>query len=338
MTSSHPTLRPAAPWTLADLPPQTGRTVIITGAGSGIGLETARALVSAGAHVVMAVRNAERTREAAASMTSTDAATGTGTATDAANVPATDAGTGAAPQHGRPAGTVEIRTLDLADLASVRGFAASWDRPVDILINNAGVANVPPGRTADGFETHFGTNHLGHFALTNLLLPRITDRVVTIASNAHKNAALDLDDPNWRRRPYRASAAYGQSKLANLLFTLELQRRLTEAGSPLLAVAAHPGAATTGLNRHLGPFMTLVAKAVGRLAMQDAPAGALPTLFAATQHLEGAAYIGPDGRGELRGHPTRVGRTPTAQDPSLARQLWNLSEDLTSTAFPRPGN
>ncbi|QXE36255.1 SDR family NAD(P)-dependent oxidoreductase [Streptomyces sp. GMY02] len=331
MTSSHPTLRPAAPWTLADLPPQTGRTVIITGAGSGIGLETARALVSAGAHVVMAVRNAERTREAAASMTTT------GPATDTAIGATTGSATSAAPRHGRTAGTVEIRALDLADLASVRGFAASWDRPVDVLINNAGVANVPPGRTADGFETHFGTNHLGHFALTNLLLPRITDRVVTIASNAHKNATLDLDDPNWRRRPYRASAAYGQSKLANLLFTLELQRRLTKAGSPLLAVAAHPGAATTGLNRHLGPFMTLVATIVGRLAMQNAAAGALPALFAATQNLEGAAYIGPDGRGELRGHPARAGRTPTAQDPSLARQLWTLSEDLTSTAFPSPG-
>ncbi|MFE2599752.1 oxidoreductase [Streptomyces sp. NPDC059396] len=293
-----------APWTLADLPPQTGRTVIITGAGSGIGLETARALMSAGAHVVMAVRNVERTRETAAAMMT---------------------------------GSAEILPLDLADLASVRRFAASWDRPVDVLINNAGVANVPYGRTADGFETHFGTNHLGHFALTSLLLPRITDRVVTLASNAHKNATLDLDDPNWRRRPYRASAAYGQSKLANLLFTLELQRRLTEARSPLLALSAHPGAAATGLNRHLGPFMSLVAGTVGRLVMQSGSAGALPTLFAATQDLEGAAYIGPDGRGELRGHPTRATRTPTAQDPSLARQLWTLSEDLTSTAFPRLG-
>ncbi|MGW2055876.1 oxidoreductase [Streptomyces sp. NPDC001840] len=316
MTSS-PSSTPrttTAPWTLADLPPQTGRTVIITGAGSGIGLETARALMSAGAHVVMAVRNVERTRETTAAMTSATTTAG-----------------------GAPAGSAEILPLDLADLASVRRFAASWDRPVDILINNAGVANVPYGRTADGFETHFGTNHLGHFVLTSLLLPRITGRVVTLASNAHKNATLDLDDPNWRRRPYRASAAYGQSKLANLLFTLELQRRLTEARSPLLALAAHPGAAATGLNRHLGPLMSLVAGTVGRLVMQSGSAGALPTLFAATQDLEGAAYIGPDGRGELRGRPTRATRTPTAQDPSLARQLWTLSEDLTSTAFPRLG-
>ncbi|MGW6741809.1 oxidoreductase [Streptomyces sp. NPDC055025] len=298
-----------APWSLADLPPQTGRTVIVTGAGSGIGLETARALASAGAHVVMAVRNVGRTREIAAREITASAA-----------------------DHA--AGSTEVLPLDLADLASVRRFASSWDRPVDILINNAGVANVPLGRTADGFETHFGTNHLGHFALTCLLLPRITDRVVTIASNAHKKATLDLDDPNWRRRRYRASAAYGQSKLANLLFTLELQSRLADARSPLPALAAHPGAATTGLNRHLGPAMSLVAATVGRLVMQSGPAGALPTLFAATQDLEGAAYIGPDGRGEQRGHPTRAVRSTTAQDTDLARKLWTLSEDLTATAFP----
>jgi NAD(P)-dependent dehydrogenase (short-subunit alcohol dehydrogenase family) len=231
-------------------------------------------------------------------------------------------------------GSTEVLPLDLADLASVRHFAASWDRPIDILINNAGVAHLPLGRTADAFETHFGTNHLGHFALTNLLLPQIRDRVVTIASNAHKNAALDLSDPNWERRPYRASAAYGQSKLANLLFTLELQRRLMRAGSPVLAVAAHPGAATTGLNRHLGPMMSLVAATVGRLIMQSGPAGSLPTLFAATQTLEGASYVGPDGRGEQRGHPTLVGRSATAQDDGLAGKLWDLSERLTATTFP----
>ncbi|MFD8967411.1 oxidoreductase [Streptomyces sp. NPDC059568] len=319
MTSPLRSTRPKAsptPWTLEDLPPQTGRTVIVTGAGSGIGLEATRALASAGAHVVMAVRNVERTREIAASVTDSLADSLAGRTV------------------GRTVGSIEALPLDLADLASVRRFAASWDRPVDILINNAGVANVPLGRTADGFETHFGTNHLGHFALTCLLLPRITDRVVTVASNAHKKATLDLDDPNWRQRRYRASAAYGQSKLANLLFTLELQRRLTEAHSPLLALAAHPGAAATGLNRHLGPAMTFVATTVGRLVMQSGPAGALPTLFAATQNLEGAAYIGPDGRGEQRGHPTRASRSATAQNPILARKLWTLSEDLTATAFP----
>ncbi|KIF78319.1 hypothetical protein QR77_40175 [Streptomyces sp. 150FB] len=294
-TSSH-----TSPWTLADLPPQRGRTVLITGAGSGIGLETTRALASAGAHVVLAVRNTDGAREAVA------------------GVP----------------GSTEVLPLDLADLASVRRFAGAWDRPLDILINNAGVANIPLRRTADGFEPHLGTNHLGHFALTNLLLPRVTDRVVTVASNAHKQAVLDLDDPNWERRPYRASAAYGQSKLANLLFTLELQRRLAGAGSPLLAVAAHPGAASTGLNRHLGPAMSLVASTVGRLISQSGPAGALLTLFAATQDLAGASYVGPDGRGEQRGHPVPVGRSAAARDEALAGKLWELSERLTSTSFP----
>ena len=288
----------AVPWTAADLPLMTGRTVLITGAGSGIGLETARALAGAGAHVVLAVRDVGTARRAAGSI-------------DGA----------------------EVLPLDLADLSSVRRFAAAWDRPLDVLVNNAGVANVPLRRTADGFELHLGTNHFGHFALTCLLLPGITGRVVTVASNAHKGATLDLDDPNWERRPYRPGAAYGQSKLANLLFTLELQRRLDEAGSPLLAVAAHPGAATTGLNRHLGPAMGLVAATVGRLVMQSGPAGALPVLFAATADLAGAAYIGPDGRGEQRGHPVPVGRSAAAGDPLLARRLWDLSEHLTATDF-----
>ncbi|WP_446040689.1 oxidoreductase [Streptomyces sp. SID1121] len=293
--SSH-----APRWSLSDLPAQTGRTVLITGAGSGIGLETARAFASAGARVTLAVRNLDAARTAASDLP----------------------------------GDPEVLPLDLADLSSVRGFAAAWDRPLDVLVNNAGVANVPLGRTADGFETHLGTNHLGHFALTNLLLPRITDRVVTVASNAHKGATLDLTDLNWRRRPYRASAAYGQSKLANLLFTLELRRRLTEAGSPVLAVAAHPGAATTGLNRHLGPALAFVAATVGRIIQQSGPAGALPILFAATRPLVGGSYVGPDGRGEQRGHPTLVGRSAAAQDPVLARELWDASERLTSTAFP----
>lgn len=287
-------------WSLSGLPAQTGRTVLITGAGSGIGLETARAFASAGARVTLAVRSVDAARAAASDL------------------------------PGRPG----VLPLDLADLSSVRRFAAAWDRPLDVLVNNAGVANVPLRRTADGFETHLGTNHLGHFALTNLLLPRITRRVVTVASNAHKGAALDLTDLNWRRRPYRAPAAYGQSKLANLLFTLELQRRLTEAGSAVLAVASHPGAATTGLNRHLGPAMTFVAATVGRIVQQSGSAGALPTLFAATQPLAGGSYVGPDGRGEQRGHPTLVGRSAVAQDPVLARKLWEASERFTSTAFP----
>jgi NAD(P)-dependent dehydrogenase (short-subunit alcohol dehydrogenase family) len=294
------TLPSTPPWTRADLPSQAGRTVIITGASSGIGLETTRALAAAGAHAVLAVRDEDAGRRAAADME----------------------------------GTTEVLPLDLADLASVRRFADAWDRPLDILINNAGVANVPLGRTADGFETHFGTNHLGHFALTCLLLPHITDRVVTVSSNAHKGASLNLRDLNWERRPYRSGAAYGQSKLANLLFTLQLQRRLSESGSPVRAFAAHPGAATTRLNRHLGPAMRLVSTVVGKLMMQGQEAGALPTLYAATQDLEGASYIGPDGLGEQRGNPTLVGRSETARDETLARRLWDVSEELTGVGFP----
>lgn len=290
----------AAPWTVGQLPPQNGRTVIITGANSGIGLETTRAFTQAGAHVIMAVRDVTRARPTAAQLP----------------------------------GSTELRPLDLADLASVRAFAASIDHPFDILINNAGVANVPLSRTADGFETHFGTNHLGHFALTNLLLPKITDRVVTIASNAHKSASLDLTDPNWEHRRYRSSAAYGQSKLANLLFTLELQGRLTAAGSEVRALAAHPGAATTGLNRHLGRAMKAVAAIAGRFVMQSGTDGAQPTLFAAVRDLPGASYAGPDGRGGQRGRPTLVSRSAIAQDTGLAAELWDLSERLTATSFP----
>ncbi|MDT0390897.1 oxidoreductase [Streptomyces dubilierae] len=290
----------STPWTAGQLPSQDGRTVIITGANSGIGLETTRAFARAGARVIMAVRDVERARATAA--------------------PLPDA--------------AELRPLDLADLASVRAFAASVDHPCDILINNAGVANVPLSRTADGFETHFGTNHLGHFALTNLLLPRITDRVVTLASNAHKSASLDLADPNWERRSYRSSAAYGQSKLANLLFTLELHNRLAAAGSTVRALAAHPGAATTGLNRHLGPAMKAVAALAGRFVMHSGTDGAQPTLFAAVRDLPGASYVGPDGRGGQRGRPTLVSRSTAAQDADLAARLWELSEHLTATSFP----
>ncbi|MGC0208218.1 oxidoreductase [Streptomyces levis] len=297
MTSSLTTTA----WAAGQLPPQDGRTVIITGANSGIGLEATRAFARAGARVIMAVRDVERARATAPYL---------------------------------PPGAIELRPLDLADLASVRAFATCVEHPFDILINNAGVANVPLSRTADGFETHFGTNHLGHFALTNLLLPKITDRVVTIASNAHKSATLDLTDPNWERRRYRSPAAYGQSKLANLLFTLELQSRLTAAGSVVRALAAHPGAATTGLNRHLGPAMKAVAAIVGRLVMQSGTDGAQPALFAAVRDLPGASYVGPDGRGGRRGRPTLVSRSTAAQDTDLAARLWDLSERLTATSFP----
>ena len=279
---------------------QAGRTVVITGASGGLGLATARRLADAGARVVLAVRDVEAGRQAAATL----------------------------------AGVPEARELDLASLASVRRFADDWTGPIDVLVNNAGVANVPLGRTEDGFERQFGTNHLGHFALTNLLLPRLTDRVVTVASTAHRSAELDLDDLDWTRRRYRPMAAYGRSKLANLLFTLELQRRLTAAGSPVRALAAHPGVATSGLNRNLGPAMALLDRTVGRLIRQSTEAGAEPILAAATSDLPGGSYLGPDGPREQRGRPTLVGRSALASTPALAAALWTRSAALTGTDFP----
>ena len=194
---------------------------------------------------------------------------------------------------------------------------------------------VPLSRTAEGFELQFGTNHLGHFALTNLLLPHLTDRVVCVSSSAHRMGHIDLTDLNWERRPYKQWPAYGQSKLANLLFVLELERRLTAAGSNVRALAAHPGFARTNLQGHSGNAWAdratmMVTKVVGQSAAQ----GAWPTLFAATQDLPGGSYVGPGGFAEARGLPQLVGRTPEASDPELAKQLWTASEDLTGISFP----
>jgi hypothetical protein len=203
------------------------------------------------------------------------------------------------------------------------------------LINNAGVMRTPERRTADGFELQIGTNHLGHFALTNLLLPQVTDRVVTVASGAHRGGSISLDDLNWQRRTYRRWAAYQQSKLANLLFTLELQRRLTEAGSSVRALAAHPGYAATNLQFRSESRLEDRFAAIGnRLFAQSDEAGAWPTLFAATQDLPGASYVGPDGIGEHRGYPTLVGRSAEASDVEIAKRLWTLSEELTGGKFP----
>ncbi|MGY1792901.1 oxidoreductase [Geodermatophilus sp. SYSU D00525] len=288
-------------WTTADVPDQTGRTAVVTGATSGLGLATARALAERGARVVLAVRDPARGESAAAGL----------------------------------AGDVEVRRLDLADLASVRAFADGWSGPLDVLVNNAGIMMVPEGRTADGFELQLGTNHLGHFALTNLLLPHVTDRVVTLSSGAHRMGAIDLDDLNWERRRYSAERAYGQSKLANLLFTLELQRRLTAAGSPVRALAAHPGWSATNLQGRTGNRLKDAFALLGnRVVAQSAEQGALPTLFAATTDLPGGSYAGPDGLGELRGYPTLVGRTAAASDPDLATRLWTASARLTGVDFP----
>jgi NAD(P)-dependent dehydrogenase (short-subunit alcohol dehydrogenase family) len=288
-------------WSANDLPDLTGRTAIVTGANSGIGRAAAAALAGAGAHVVLAVRDVAKGQAAAASMP----------------------------------GDTEVRPLDLASLASVRAFAAGWEGGLHLLINNAGVMVPPRSRTADGFELQFGTNHLGHFALANLLLEHVTGRVVTVSSTGHRFGTIDFDDLNWERRAYHAWRAYGQSKLANLLFTAELQRRLTAVGSPVLATAAHPGYAATNLQFHSGRrVMDLVSSIGNRVFAQDETAGALPTLYAATADIPGNSFAGPSGFMEQRGAPKLVGRSAAAQDADVARRLWQVSEQLTGVSFP----
>ena len=284
----------------AQIPDMTGRTVIVTGANSGIGRAAASALAGAGANVVLAVRNIEKGQAAAAAMP----------------------------------GTTEVRRLDLASLESVREFAGSWTGEIDLLINNAGVMVPPLSRTVEGFELQFGTNHLGHFALTNLLLERITGRVVSVSSGAHRIGAIDFDDLNWERKPYRAWRAYGQSKLANLLFTSELQRRLNDAGSDVLATAAHPGYAATNLQFAGGNKVVALLSVVGnRTLAQDENGGALPTLYAAVADVPGDSYAGPGRFMEQRGPAKLVGRSGAAKDREVARRLWDASEELTGVRF-----
>ncbi|MDX1885006.1 oxidoreductase [Mycolicibacterium sp. 120270] len=284
-------------WTAADLPSFTGRTVIVTGANSGLGEITARELARVGAKVILAVRNTEKGDAAAAKMT----------------------------------GAVEVRKLDLQDLASVRAFADGVTGQVDVLVNNAGIMAVPYAQTVDGFESQIGTNHLGHFALTNLLLPKITDRVVTVSSMMHLIGYISLTDLNWKSRPYLAWPAYGQSKLANLLFTSELQRKLAESGSPVKAHAAHPGYSATNLQGQTGnPIGTRLVKVGNRLAT-DADFGARQTLFAVSQDLPGDTFVGP--RFTMWGPSGPTLRSPLARDAKKAAALWDLSEQLTGTKF-----
>ena len=278
----------------------SGRTAIVTGANSGIGRAAAQALAAAGARVVLAVRSTEKGQAAAATM----------------------------------AGEVEVRPLDLASLDSVREFAAAWDGDVDLLINNAGVMAPPLSRTAEGFELQIGTNHLAHFALTNLLHENVTGRVVTVSSTGHRMGSIDFEDLNWERRSYSAWRAYGQSKLANLLFTAELQRRLSEAGSPVLANAAHPGYAATNLQFHSGRRAMDILSSIGnRVIAQDEHGGALPTIYAAVADVPGNSFAGPSGFMEQRGPAKLVGRSNAAQDADAARRLWDLSEELTGVRF-----
>jgi NAD(P)-dependent dehydrogenase (short-subunit alcohol dehydrogenase family) len=285
-------------WTAADLPSFAGRTVIITGANSGLGAVTARELAAKGATIVMAVRNTSKGDAAAREIT----------------------------------GDVEVRQLDLQDLSSVRAFADGVDN-ADLLINNAGIMAAPYALTKDGFESQIGTNHLGHFALTNLLLPKLTDRVVTVSSMAHWPGRINFDDLNRKTRRYSPWLAYSQSKLANLLFTSELQRRLEAVGSPLRALASHPGYSHTNLQgasgRKLGDALM---SAATRVVATNADFGARQTLYAASQDLPGNTFVGP--RFGYIGRTQPVGRSRRARDAATATALWELSEQLTGTKFP----
>jgi NAD(P)-dependent dehydrogenase (short-subunit alcohol dehydrogenase family) len=307
-------------WTARDIPPQHGRTVVVTGANSGLGYMTALELARAGAHVVLACRDPRRGEAARAALT-----------------------------RQVPAASVDLRRLDLASLTSVREFAEALrrDHPrLDVLINNAGIMAIPRQLTDDGFERQLGTNHLGHFALTGLLLPALLpvagSRVVTVSSGAHKTGRMNFDDL-MGERSYRRWVAYSQSKLANLLFAFELHRRLTSAGAATISVAAHPGYAATNL-QHVGPRidgnrLAAAAMSIGnRLLAQSDEMGALPQLYAATSpDVAGGDYLGPDGLLEQRGHPRKVSATRAARDEAAAARLWSISEDLTGVTFPVAG-
>ena len=296
-------------WDAEQIPDQSGRSAVVTGANSGLGLITARELARAGASVVMACRNLDKGHAAVEEI-----------------------------RTAVPDAQVQLDELDLASLASVRGFAERFKAThegLDLLINNAGVMGTPRRRTADGFELQFGTNHLGHFALTTALLEtmegREDARVVTLSSNAHKFGRISFDNLNGDRHYFRWNA-YGQSKLANLLFALELDRRLRAAGSTVKSLAAHPGYAATNL-QSAGPpmFDRLVMVASNAVMAQSDEMGALPPLYAATQPgLEGGTYVGPDGFQEQRGHPKIVQPSGRARDPETARRLWEVSERMTA--------
>jgi NAD(P)-dependent dehydrogenase (short-subunit alcohol dehydrogenase family) len=297
-------------WTAEDIPGQSGRVAVVTGANSGLGLATARELARAGAEVIVACRNVEKGKAAAADM----------------------------------GGEARVEALDLADLSSIRDFAqrvlAKHGR-LDLLINNAGVMGLPRAETADGFEMQIGTNHLGHFALTGLLLPALRDtdgaRVVTLSSLMHHRGRIDFDDL-MGERDYSRYGAYSQSKLANMLFVLELNRRLVAADLPLVSVGAHPGYSATNLQLSSPPLHErLIMRVTNLVLAQSAEMGALPVLYAATApDVQGGFYIGPDGSGERRGHPTTVTPNRRALDPEVGARLWEVSEELTGVSYDLP--
>ena len=299
-------------WTAADMPDLSGRTAIVTGANTGLGLQTAASLADHGARVILAVRNTDKGAAAASEIRSD-----------------------------RPDADVAVQALDLSDLASVRAAADALladERGIDLLINNAGVMYTPKSTTADGFELQMGTNHLGHFALTGLLLPRLLDtpnsRIVTVSSVGHKiRSKIDVDTLAGTGH-YDRVAAYGRSKLANLLFTYELQRRLAAAGATTAALAAHPGLSDTELIRNSPKFLQW-SEFLFRPIMQSAERGALPTLRAATDPTaRGGQYYGPDGIGEARGNPEIVESSSRSHDAELQRALWEKSAEMTGVDSP----
>jgi len=304
---------PSSKWTAGQIPSQTGRTALITGANSGIGYQAALELARHGAHVLLGVRNRDKGQAALARL-----------------------------QQEAPGASAELAELDMASLASIRGFAASFQRPLDLLINNAGVMALPKRETTvDGFERQFGTNHLGHFALTGLLLPHLLQttapRVVTVSSLAHRNGKIDFDDLQGEKS-YVPWDAYNQSKLANLLFALELDRHAKAAGSRLRSIPVHPGISRTSIVDN-GPGMKglkmLALKVLAPFITQDDAAGALPTLYAATAPAaQGGVYIGPDGFNAFKGWPTVEQPRPQALDEAVARRLWSVSEELTGVVYP----
>ena len=288
----------AAPkWTAADLENLSGRRVIVTGASGGLGRVIATELARVGATVTLAVRDQDKGRAAA----------------------------------DRMSGHPEVRALDLANLASVRAFVADWTFDLDILINNAGIMQVPQGLTRDGFELQMGTNYLGPFALTLGLLPHLRGRVVTVSSQLQSGGHIHLDDLNGKERAYHALQAYRDAKLADTLFTLELSRRLAEFGSPVRAMTSDPGFARTGLAAHVGGPAGAVQKLAVRM-FNDADRGAAPTLYAATADIPPGSYVAPDGFRHLRGYPEVIDPPEAARDADLARALWDLSVRLTGSS------
>lgn len=295
-------------WNIDNIPDQEGKVAIVTGSSSGIGYETARVLANKKATVIIAVRNLEKGNAAANKI-----------------------------REEYKNADVKVMELDLANLESVRKFAdqfmPDYSR-LDLLINNAGVMVPPYSKTADGFELQFGTNHLGHFALTGLLIDLIKEtkdsRIVTVSSGAHQYGKLDFDDLNWEKRKYKAWRAYGDSKIANLYFTYQLDRKLKEKNHTTLATASHPGWTATELQRHSG-----LASFLNRFFAQGIDMGALPTLYAAVgPDVKSGDYFGPSGFKEMKGYPKKVASNELSHDEAIAKRLWDVSEELTGVKFP----